>query len=73
MHQALDILQGKEHFYTFDLLKAYWQIPVHQDTRKNLAFITFDKFYEWLRIPFGIADAPAVKQRMMDSLLGGMK
>ena len=73
MHQALDALQGKTYFSTFDLLKAYWQIPVHKNTRKYLAFITPDGLYEWLRMPFGIAGAPAVQQRMRDTLLAGMK
>ena len=73
VHQALYVLHGKTYFSTFDLLKAYWQIPVHKDTQEYLAFITPDGLYEWLRMPFGIAGAPATQQRMMDSLLAGMK
>lgn len=46
MHQALDTFQGKKYFSTFDLLKECWQIPVYVNTRKYLAFITSDGFYE---------------------------
>lgn len=73
VHQALDTLQGKQNFFTFDLLKAYWQIPVYKDTREYLAFTTSNNLYEWLRMPFEIAGASAVQQRMMDFLLAGMK
>lgn len=46
---------------------------MHTDTPKYLAFITPDGSYEWMRMPFGIAGPPAVQQRMMDTLLAGMK
>ena len=73
VQQAIDSLQGKDYFFTFDLRKACRQIPIEKEHRKYLAFITPDGLYEWLRMPFGIAGAPATQQRMMDKLLAGMK
>ena len=73
IQQALDVLQGKRYFSVFDLLKAYWQVETDADSRKYLAFITPDGLYEWARMPFGAAGAPATQQRMMDKLLTGLK
>ena len=71
--QALEVLEGKQYFSVFDLVKAYWQVGVEPDSRKYLAFITPDGLYEWTRMPFGIAAAPATQQRMVDKLLAGLK
>lgn len=72
-HQALNTLQGKKYFTTFYLLKAYWQILIHKDIRKYLAFATPDRLYEWLRMRFEITGASAVPNQIMDSLLAGKK
>lgn len=73
IQQALDVLQGKRYFSVFDFPSAYWQIEVDEESRKFLAFITPDGLYEWTRMPFGAAGAPATQQRMVDKLLAGMK
>lgn len=73
IEQALECLQGKSFYSTFDLLTAFWQIEAHPGARKFLAFITPDGLYEWTRMPFGIAGAPATQQRMIDNLLAGIK
>ena len=71
--QALEVLEGKMYFSVFDLVKAYWQVEVDPASRKYLAFITPDGLYEWTRMPFGVAAAPATQQRMVDKLLAGLK
>ena len=71
--QALEVLEGKKYFSVFDLVKAYWQVEVDPASRKYLAFITPDGLYEWTRMPFGVAAAPATQQRMVDRLLAGLK
>ena len=73
VQQAIDSLQGKRYFSIFDFPSAYWQVEVDADSRKYLAFITPDGLYEWKRMPFGAAGAPATQQRMIDKLLAGMK
>ena len=57
----------------FYFLHAFWQIEAHSSARKFLAFITPDGLYEWTRMPFGSAGAPATQQRMIDMLLAGIK
>ena len=73
IQQAIDSLQGKRYFSVFDFPNAYWQIEVKPASRKYLAFITPDGLYEWKRMPFGAAGAPATQQRMVDKLLANMK
>jgi len=43
---------------------------VHEDSRKFTGFVTEDGFYECLRVPFGLKNAPSHFQRVVDSILG---
>ena len=61
---------GKASFLTtLDLSKGYHQVPLTADTMPKTAFITqFGKF-EYTRLPFGLVNAPAYFQRLMDQTL----
>ena len=52
-----------------NLAQGYHQVPIHPDS----VFITTDGCYEFLRVPFGLANAPAVFQCMIDKMLGDME
>lgn len=51
---------------TIDLRAGYWQISVKDDHRDKTAFVTPFGIYRFLRMPFGLRNAPATFQRMMD-------
>ena len=53
-----------------DVLKGFHQIPIEKDSRKFLRIICHLGIYEYLRMPFGIKNAPSHFQRMMDSIFG---
>lgn len=70
---TLDCLYGAEYFSCIDLRSGYWQISVDESDRENTAFITPDGLFEFKVMPFGLCNAPATFERMMDRLLKGLK
>ncbi|KAI0992947.1 hypothetical protein K3495_g15237 [Podosphaera aphanis] len=59
-----------QNFYAFlDLENRFWQIPLHKDSREKTAFVTPFGIFEWLVMPFGLCNAPATFQGMMNEVL----
>lgn len=70
---ALDCLQGAEYFSSLDLRSGYWQIPMHKADKEKTAFATPDGLYEFNVMAFGLCNAPATFERMIDTVLRGLK
>ncbi|UYV72318.1 hypothetical protein LAZ67_9002614 [Cordylochernes scorpioides] len=70
---ALDTLSGSRYFSTMDMRSGYWQIKVDDKDREKTAFITPDGLYEFNVMPFGLCNAPATFERMIDNVLRGLK
>ena len=73
MHQVSDRMQGVRYVCALDLLQGYYQIELTKESRHITAFQTTEGLYEYTRLPFGLAVAPAVFQRFVDELLGDMR
>ncbi|UYV84941.1 hypothetical protein LAZ67_X004064, partial [Cordylochernes scorpioides] len=70
---TLDSLKGASVFSTMDLKSGYWQIEVDEADREKTAFVTPDGLFEFKVMPFGLCNAPATFERIMDNLLRGLK
>ncbi|XP_040182565.1 uncharacterized protein LOC120915829, partial [Rana temporaria] len=73
MDELLDRISAGKYLTTIDLCKGYWQIPLAEDARLKSAFITPFGLYQFRVMPFGMKNAPATFQRMVDQLLGGLQ
>ncbi|KAL0153990.1 hypothetical protein M9458_050705, partial [Cirrhinus mrigala] len=65
---------GKAKFVTkLDLLKGYWQVPLTERASEISAFVTPDAFLQYKVLPFGLKNAPATFQRLMNQVLANVK
>ena len=71
--ETLEQLHGAKIFSTLDLKSGYWQVPVAKQDRHKTAFVTKYGLFQWTCMPFGLCNAPATFQRLMDVALKGLK
>ena len=72
IQDIFDQVGGSAVFSTLDLKAGYWQLPVAEEDVYKTAFRCHLGLYEFLKMPFGLANAPAVFQRTMDKILSGL-
>lgn len=65
-------LAGGQAFSKLDLSQAYLQVQLDEQTKPYLTVNTHQGLYRYTRLPFGVASAPALFQKMMDTVLQGI-
>ena len=65
-------LAGGKKFSKIDLSQAYLQMELDPESQKYCTINTHRGLYQFTRLPFGIASAPATFQKMMDTILQGI-
>ncbi|XP_056009319.1 uncharacterized protein K02A2.6-like [Ostrea edulis] len=66
-------LAGGQKFTKLDLKNAYLQMTMREQDRPYLTINTHCGLFQYQRLKFGIASAPAIWQRAMDTVLQGLE
>ena len=62
-------LNGATYFTTLDLQAGYHHIPLDKPSILKMAFNSPFRKYEYVKVPFGLAQAPAYFQELMTGIL----
>ena len=72
MDDLIDRVRSAKYVTKLDLLKGYLQVPLTRRASEISAFVTPDHFLQYTVMPFGLRNAPATFQRLMNTVLCGV-
>ena len=74
IQDVLDAIgQSKSSIYSIiDLKSAFWQVPIHKDSRQYLTINSHLGKFSYKVLPFGLHSSPAAFQRLMNIVLRGI-
>ncbi|XP_023243412.1 uncharacterized protein K02A2.6-like [Centruroides sculpturatus] len=72
INDILASLSGGKVFAKLDFKEAYFQFPVDQESSEILTINTCKGLYRMKRLPFGVSSCPAICQREMEKIVGGI-
>ena len=70
VEEILKKFHGTRFISTWDTVCGYWQVELHPNSRKYMAFIFEGRNYQFKRLPFGLVNSVAVFVKIMDQILG---
>ncbi|KAJ1197539.1 hypothetical protein NDU88_001396 [Pleurodeles waltl] len=71
--ELIDKLGAAKYLSTFDLTVGYWQIRIAPGSKEKTALSTPDGQYQFTVMPFGLKNAPATFQRLVNQVLAGLE
>lgn len=72
IEESLTGLKAAKWYSTLDLASGYWQVEMDPSDREKTAFATPFGLYEFGQMPFGLCNAPATFQRLIQHCLGNL-
>ena len=70
---SLRLLGNQQWFSTMDLASGYWQVAMSPAAKRKAAFVRNEGLFQFRVMPFGLCNAPATFERLMDRVLCGMR
>ena len=65
-------LKGSKIYSTFDMRSGYYHMVLSEESRPKTAFVSSFGKWEFKRCPFGLVQAPAYFQRLVNEVLSGL-
>ncbi len=69
MEDCIDNIGSARFVTKLDMLKGYWQVPLTPQASDISAFVTPDTFLQYTVMAFGLRNAPATFQRLVNIVL----
>ena len=71
IQEMLESMVGSAHFSSMDFKSGFWQIKMAPESQQYTAFTVGNlRFYKSTHMPFGLCNAPATFQLLMQNTLG---
>ena len=73
INDSLDTLSEGTYFSVLDMASGYWQVPVSAEDKPKTAFVCESGLFEWNVLPYGLCNAPACFERLVEKVLAGLQ
>jgi hypothetical protein len=73
IESKLNKLYGSKYFTSLDCISGYWQIEVSDRAKKLQAFTSTQGLFTFNFMPFGLCNAGATFQRVIEKVIKGVE
>lgn len=71
INRILGRLKSTKYLSSIDLSDAYWQVPLHQDSRPKTAFrVPGRGLFQYCSMPMGLCNSASTLSKLMDTIFG---
>ena len=70
---CVDKVGNYKYVTKLDLLKGYWQVPLSNRAKEISAFVTPDGLFQYKVMPFGMKNATATFQHLINGIISGLE